>query len=382
MSETTRITTLDSGLRVATETMASVQTASVGVWIDVGARYETPEVNGVAHMLEHMAFKGTERRSARAIAEAIENVGGHLNAYTSREHTAYYARVMADDLPLAAELLADILQHSIFDESELARERTVILQEIGQVQDTPDDLVFDLFQETAYPGQSLGRSILGPAEIVAALPRTALIDYMAHHYGPEHLVLAAAGKVEHERLVELAERLFRDLPAPAPHRPDDARYEGGERREERELEQAHLLLGLPAFSYMDDDFYALQVLSTMLGGGMSSRLFQEVRENRGLAYSVFSFASCYDDTGVLGIYAGTGEKETAELVPVVCDEFLKLIDAARRGRARPRARPAQGEPDDGARELLCPVRGARPPAAHLRPAHPAGRDHRQDRCGR
>jgi predicted Zn-dependent peptidase len=326
MSETTEITTLESGLRVATESMASVQTVSVGVWIDVGARYETPEVNGVAHLLEHMAFKGTERRSARAIAEAIENVGGQLNAYTSREHTAYYARVLADDLPLAVDLLADILQHSTFDESELARERGVVLQEIGQVQDTPDDLVFDLFQETAYPGQSLGRSILGPAEIVAAMPRTALVDYMAHHYGPEHLVLAAAGKVEHARLVELAERLFRELPAPGPHMAERAHYEGGERREERELEQAHLLLGLPAFAYTDDDFYALQVLSTMLGGGMSSRLFQEVRENRGLAYSVFSFASCYNDTGLLGIYAGTGEKETAELLPVVYDEFLKLID--------------------------------------------------------
>jgi predicted Zn-dependent peptidase len=326
MSETTQITTLDGGLRVATETMANVQTVSVGVWIDVGARYEAPEVNGVAHMLEHMAFKGTERRSARALAEAIENVGGQLNAYTSREQTAYYARVLADDLPLAVDLLADILQHSIFDEAELARERTVILQEIGQVQDTPDDLVFDLFQETAYPGQALGRSILGPAEIVAAMPRVALVDYMAHHYGPEHLVLAAAGKVEHGRLVELAERLFRELPAPAPHAAEPAHYEGGERREERDLEQAHLLLGLPAFPYTDDDFYALQVLSTMLGGGMSSRLFQEVRENRGLAYSVFSFPSCYKDTGMLGIYAGTGEKETAELVPLVCDEFLKLID--------------------------------------------------------
>ena len=326
MSETTKITTLDGGLRVATETMANVQTVSVGVWVDVGARYEAPEVNGVAHMLEHMAFKGTERRSVRALAEAIENVGGQLNAYTSREQTAYYARVLADDLPLAVDLLADILQHSIFDEAELARERTVILQEIGQVQDTPDDLVFDLFQETAYPGQALGRSILGPAEIVAAMPRVALVDYMAHHYGPEHLVLGAAGKVEHGRLVELAERLFRELPAPAPHAAEPAHYEGGERREERDLEQAHLLLGLPAFPYTDDDFYALQVLSTMLGGGMSSRLFQEVRENRGLAYSVFSFPSCYKDTGMLGIYAGTGEKETAELVPLVCDEFLKLID--------------------------------------------------------
>ncbi|HSA82547.1 MAG TPA: pitrilysin family protein [Geminicoccaceae bacterium] len=326
MSEITEITTLDSGLRVASLPMASVQTASVGIWVDVGARYEAPEVNGVAHMLEHMAFKGTERRSARAIAEAIENVGGHLNAYTSREHTAYYARIMADDLPLAVDLLADILQHSAFDEAELARERGVVVQEIGQTQDTPDDLVFDLFQETAFPGQPLGRSILGPAELVAAMPRRALVDYMAHHYGPARLVLSAAGKVEHDRVVELADRLFRELPTPPVAAAPPARYEGGEVREERELEQVHLLIGLPAFSYLDDDFYALQVFSTMLGGGMSSRLFQEVRENRGLAYSVFSFASSYADTGLFGIYAGTGENETAELVPVVCDELLKMIE--------------------------------------------------------
>jgi predicted Zn-dependent peptidase len=326
MSDNTRITTLESGLRVATETMANVQTASVGVWVDVGARYEAEQVNGVAHMLEHMAFKGTARRSARAIAEAIENVGGQLNAYTSREHTAYYARVLADDLPLAVDLLADILQHSAFDETELARERGVVLQEIGQVQDTPDDLVFDLFQATAFPGQPIGRSILGPAELIAALPRNALVDYMAGHYGPSRMVLAAAGKVEHEQLLDLGGRLFRDLPTPAVMPAPPARYQGGEHRETRELEQAHLLLGLPAFSYLDDDFYALQVLSTMLGGGMSSRLFQEVRENRGLCYSIFSFASSYADTGLFGIYAGTGEQEVSELVPVVCDEFLKLID--------------------------------------------------------
>jgi predicted Zn-dependent peptidase len=327
MSETTEITTLDHGLRVASETMASVQTASVGVWVDVGARYEAAEVNGVAHMLEHMAFKGTARRSARAIAEAIENVGGSLNAYTSREHTAYYARVLADDLPLAVDLLADILQHSVFDEAELARERGVVVQEIGQVHDTPDDLVFDLFQETAFPGQPIGRSILGPAELVAAMPRGALVDYMAQHYNPARLVLSAAGKVDHGQLVELGGRLLRELPTPQAASAAPARYQGGEFREERELEQAHLLLGLPAFSYLDDDFFALQVLSAMLGGGMSSRLFQEVRENRGLAYSIFSFASSYVDTGLLGIYAGTGEKETAELVPVVCDELLALIAA-------------------------------------------------------
>jgi predicted Zn-dependent peptidase len=274
-----------------------------------------------------MAFKGTERRSARALAEEIENVGGQLNAYTSREQTAYYARVLAEDLPLAVDLLADILQHSVFDEEELARERGVVVQEIGQVQDTPDDLVFDQFQETAFPGQALGRSILGPSEIVAAMPRTALVDYMASHYGPRRMVLGAAGRIEHDRVVELGDRLFRELPAAGDDQGEPAEYRGGEMREERDLEQAHLLIGLPAFSYTDDDFYALQVLSAMLGGGMSSRLFQEVRENRGLAYSIFSFASSYRDTGFLGIYAGTGEQETAELVPVMCEETMKLIDA-------------------------------------------------------
>jgi predicted Zn-dependent peptidase len=321
------ITTLSNGLRVASATMTNVETASVGVWVDAGARHETPEINGVAHMLEHMAFKGTHQRSARGIAEAIENVGGQLNAYTTREQTAYYARVLADDVPLAVDLLADILKHSVFDEEELARERGVVVQEIGQVNDTPDDLVFDQFQETAFPGQALGRSILGPTEVVAAMPRTALVDYMARHYGPKRIVLAAAGKIEHERVVDLGERLFRELPAAGDDQGEPAEYRGGERREERDLEQAHLLLGLPAFAYTDDDFYALQVLSAMLGGGMSSRLFQEVRENRGLAYSIFSFASCYRDAGFLGIYAGTGEEETAELIPVMCEEYMKLVDA-------------------------------------------------------
>ena len=326
MSETTEITTLDGGLRVATETMANVQTVSVGVWIDVGARYEAPEVNGVAHMLEHMAFKGTERRSARAIAEAIENVGGHLNAYTSREQTAYYARVLADDLPLAVDLLADILQHSTFDESELARERTVILQEIGQVQDTPDDLVFDLFQETAYPGQSLGRSILGPAEIVAACRGRRSWTTWRTTTAPSTWCLRPPARSSTGAWSSWPSACFASCRRPARTRPSppitraasDARSAISSRRTSCSACRRSPTL--------DDDFYALQVLSTMLGGGMSSRLFQEVRENRGLAYSVFSFPACYQDTGMLGIYAGTGEKETAELVPVVCDEFLKLID--------------------------------------------------------
>ena len=365
MTQDTQITTLDNGLRVASVAMPSVQTASIGVWIDAGARHERPEINGVAHMLEHMAFKGTERRTARVIAEEIENVGGQLNAYTSRENTAYYARVLADDLPLAADILADILQHSTFEPEELERERGVILQEIGQTLDTPDDLIFDLFQETAFPGQSLGRSILGPAEIVSTMTRDQLTGYMGEHYAPKRMVLSAAGKVEHERLVDLGARLFQKLPATTTEAADveAGQYARGDLRKKRDLEQVHLILGLPAFSYIDDDFYALQVLSAMLGGGMSSRLFQEVREKRGLAYSVFSFAACYRDTGVFGIYAGTGEQETAELVPVLCDELTALMNNATdeelaRARAQLKASMMMGlescfaQSEDIARQLL------------------------------
>ncbi len=365
MSENTRITTLDNGLRVATVTMPSVQTASVGVWVDAGARHERPEVNGVAHMLEHMAFKGTDRRSARVIAEEIESVGGQLNAYTSRENTAYYARVLADDLPLATDIIADILQHSTFEPVELERERGVILQEIGQTLDTPDDLIFDLFQETAFPEQSLGRSILGPAEIVQAMSRDELTGYMAEHYAPERMVLSAAGKVDHDQLVDLGAKLFRKLPATtsAGAEVEAGSYARGDLRKERELEQVHLILGLPAFSYHDDDFYALQIYSAMLGGGMSSRLFQEVREKRGLAYSVFSFAACYKDTGVFAIYAGTGEEQTPELVPVLCDELLSLMNQASdeelsRAKAQLKASMMMGlescfaQSEDIARQLL------------------------------
>ena len=365
MSENTRITTLDNGLRIATVAMPSVQTASVGVWVDAGARHERPEVNGVAHMLEHMAFKGTQRRTARVIAEEIENVGGQLNAYTSRENTAYYARVLADDLPLATDIIADILQHSTFEPEELERERGVILQEIGQTLDTPDDLIFDLFQETAFPEQSLGRSILGPAEIVQSMSRDQLMGYMAEHYAPERMVLSAAGKVDHDQLVDLGAELFQNLPATDVKAADFevGTYARGDHRKQRDLEQVHLILGLPAFSYHDDDFYALQIFSAMLGGGMSSRLFQEVREKRGLAYSVFSFAACYKDTGVFSIYAGTGEEQTPELVPVLCDELMGLMrhpseEELARARAQLKASMMMGlescfaQSEDVARQLL------------------------------
>ena len=319
-----RVTTLGSGLRIATDAMAHLETAALGVWVDAGARNESREINGVSHMLEHMAFKGTTSRTAQQIAEQIEAVGGHLNAYTSREHTAYFARVLKEDVPLAVDLLADILQHSVFDEDELNRERAVIVQEIGQTEDTPDDLIFDHFQDQAFPDQPLGRSILGTVERVNAMTRADLVTYMDAHYGGSGMVLAAAGRVEHDGFVELVERAFAGLSDVVAGRCEPARYRGGDYRNERELEQIHFTLGFSGVAHTDEDYFAVQLLATVLGGGMSSRLFQEVREKRGLAYSVSAFASSYLDGGLFGVYAGTGEGEIGELVPVVCDEVNKV----------------------------------------------------------
>ncbi|MEO5338088.1 MAG: insulinase family protein [Magnetospirillum sp. WYHS-4] len=324
-----RVTTLPNGLRVVTDPMETVETASVGVWVEVGTRHEQPELNGVSHLLEHMAFKGTRKRDARAIAEEIEAVGGHLNAYTSRENTAYYAKILKEDLGLAVDIIADILQHSAMDPEELARERAVIIQEIHQAHDTPDDIIFDYFQETAFPGQGLGLPVLGLADLIRDMPRPDILDYMQGHYSAPRMVLAAAGRIEHDRLVDLAERAFRSLPPPRAAEGDAARYVGGDFRQDRDLEQVHLLLGMEGVSYQDPDFYKVSILSTLLGGGMSSRLFQEVREKRGLVYSIYSFLSSYVDGGLFGIYAGTGEGEVEELIPIVCDEIKKVADELR-----------------------------------------------------
>ena len=275
-----------------------------------------------------MAFKGTRRRDAFAIAAEIEAVGGHLNAYTSREHTAYYARTLAEDLPLAVDLLGDILLESTFAEDELAREKDVIVQEIGQSHDTPDDIVFDYFQEAAYPGQPIGRPVLGSAERVSALGAGALRDWLKSRYTAPRMVLSAAGAVEHDRLCDLASEAFAGLPAGAAPQNPAARYGGGERREDRELEQLHLVLGCEGVSYDDEAFPALQVLSALLGGGMSSRLFQEAREKRGLAYAIYSFASSYVDGGLFGVYAGCAPADAAALLDVVFREIAGVRDGA------------------------------------------------------
>ncbi len=322
-----QVTTLANGLRVVSADMPGLETAAVGAWVNAGARCEPVELNGVSHLLEHMAFKGTRRRSALAIAEEIESVGGHLNAYTSREQTAYIARVLKADIPLAIDLLADILQNTTMPEDELAREREVVIQEIAQVHDTPDDIVFDFFQETAFPDQPIGRSILGTAERVSGFSRQELMDYMTTQYSAERMVVVAAGRVDHEPFVKLVEEAFDALPHSTAGAVEAAYYKGGDIRRQRDLEQVHLVIGFDGVAFADPAFFAEQVLATALGGGMSSRLFQEVREKRGLAYSVFSFATSYVDSGLFGIYAGTGGGHLGELVPVICDEVTKIAQA-------------------------------------------------------
>jgi predicted Zn-dependent peptidase len=338
-----RVTSLPSGLRVATDAMDSLETTSIGLWVGIGTRHESVELNGVSHMLEHMAFKGTKRRNARAIAEEIESVGGHINAYTSRENTAYYAKVLKEDVGLALDILADILQHSVFDPEELARERTVVLQEIGQAEDTPDDVIFDRLQAVAFPNQPLGRPVLGSAASVQALSRTAIAGYMQENYAAPAMVLSAAGRIDHDWLVERARELLASLPSRPRVASAVANYAGGDYREERDLEQVHLALSFSGLSYLDPQYYAAAVLSTLFGGGMSSRLFQEVREKRGLAYSIYSFAGSFVDGGMFGIYAGTGEKEAAELVQVTCEEIGKVSrDVREEEVARARAQLKSG----------------------------------------
>lgn len=318
------VTTLDNGLRVVSDTLPHVETVTFGTWVDVGSRFESASENGLSHMLEHMAFKGTDKRSALDIAEAIENVGGYLNAYTSREHTTYYARLLKEDLELGIDVIGDILQNSTFAQEELERERGVIIQEIGQAEDTPDDVVFDLMQSAAYHDQPMGRPILGTTDLVNGFSRDDLSGYMAGHYKAKQMAVVAAGNLDHAEFVNMVSDHFSDLKLERDHKKHKANYSGGENRASRDLEQVNLLFGFNGISFNDPDYYASQVMSMVFGGGMSSRLFQEVREKRGLVYSVYSFMASYVDGGTFGIHAGTGPDQVAELVPVVAGEFQKL----------------------------------------------------------
>jgi predicted Zn-dependent peptidase len=351
---TVEVTELSNGFRVVTEKMPGLASASLGVWVDAGARDETAAQNGIAHFLEHMAFKGTSRRTALQIAEEIEDVGGYLNAYTSRERTAYFARVLSADVPLALDLIGDILRDPSLAEAEIETERGVILQEIGQSLDTPDDIIFDWLQETAFPEQPMGRAILGPPERVRAFNRADLSGFISGHYTPGRMILSAAGDVDHDAIVKTAERLFGDMVAAEAPAKVPALYGGGERREVKGLEQAHFALAFQSPGYRDDAYYATQIASMALGGGMASRLFQEAREKRGLCYTIFAQASAWAETGMMTIYAGTGGEELAGLVDLTVDELVRaaqdLNDAEiARARAQIKAGLVMGLETPGAR---------------------------------
>ncbi|HSC19555.1 MAG TPA: pitrilysin family protein [Rhizomicrobium sp.] len=322
------VTQLSTGLTVVTDPMPQLESAALGVWVNVGGRNETRPVMGVSHMLEHMAFKGTARRTAQEIAEEIEAVGGYMNAYTSREQTAFHVRTLKRNVPLAIDILGDILMRPAFEQVELERERQVVLQEIGQARDTPDDIVFDHLQSVAYPDQPIGWPILGNEDTVSNFAREHLQDYMAANYRASSMILVASGAVEHEHVLELAAQAFSEISAGTAATPASAGYVGGDCRVHEDLEQVHVTYAFPGVSNTDPDFYTFQVYAAALGGGMSSRLFQEAREKRGLCYSIYSFGQSFSDGGMLGIYVGTGENQAAEISAVVAGEMANLAATA------------------------------------------------------
>jgi predicted Zn-dependent peptidase len=328
------VTRIGNGVTVATHAMPHLESVAMGVWVGAGARHEGPREHGMSHLLEHMAFKGTTRRSARDIAEAVEAVGGEMNAETSADHTSYYLRLLKDDVALGLDVLGDILSDPLFDADELSREKHVIVQEIGAAHDVPEDLVFDMFQEAAFPGQAIGRSILGTPGSVRSHSAAGLRRFLKGHYGGPQTVFAAAGNLDHDRIVRLAETHLAGLPGGAPAAPEPARYEGGQSVESRVLEEAQILLGFAGPSFTDRSFHAAHILSAILGGGMASRLFQEVRENRGLCYSIYTFYWPFADTGLFGIHAATSEDDIAELMPVVMDEIEKTADGVTEAELR------------------------------------------------
>ncbi len=339
---TVRITPLDSGLTVVSHLMPHVETVALGVWAGVGSRDETAEENGLAHLLEHMAFKGTPTRTAFDIAAEIEAAGGDMNASTSMEKTAYYARVLKDDWRMALDVMADIVMRPLFQPDDLELEKGVILQEIAAAQDTPDDLVFDQVQSAAWPDHPLGRDILGTPQTVRGFREDNLRRYRERHYSAGRMVVAAAGHVDHDALVDAAARNLEGLPGGAAAERTMPAFRGGTIMTRRPLDQVHQVLAFPTIGYHHDDIYAVHLMASILGGGMSSRLFQEVREKRGLCYSTFAYVSAYADAGLLQVYAATAPDKAAEFVAVSADILQSLsasvgVDELDRARAQLKA---------------------------------------------
>ena len=336
-----KTTQLSNGLRVATDSMADAESVVVGVWVGVGTRHEPWNANGVAHLVEHMMFKGTQKRSAYALSAAIEKNGGMMNAYTTREETAYYARVLPEDTALATDIIADMIQNSVFKPKELAREKQVIIQEIGRDLDSPEDHIWDVMYSAAFPKQKLGRSILGSSEVIANLPRDAAVDYINRHYHAANMVVVAAGRVDHGDFVDLVQKAFGSLlkGKVAPH--EKARFGGGPQTLAKEIEQMHVMIAYPGAGRHQRDVYASQLLGILLGGNSSSRLFQKVREQRGLVYTVSAGHSPLSDTGLFQIYAGTDPARLDELIPVIGAELKDVthnIKASELARAKAQCR--------------------------------------------
>lgn len=320
------ITTLDNGIRIVTDNMPQAESVSLGMWVNVGSRNEEESTNGISHLLEHMAFKGTTTRTFKDIDEEIENLGGSINAYTSREETAYYAKMLKEDASTALEIIGDILQHSTFPDKELKKEKTVIIQEINQSYDTPDEHVFDLYQEVAFPDQALGRPIAGLSENINKFTRSDIQNYISEQYQASNMVFSAAGNVKHEEIVRLAEDIFTVFPKQDKRALSVPVYKGGDIRKERDIEQLQLVFGFKGFSYKDEDYYAANIMAIILGNSTTSRMYQEIREKRGLVYSIYSYPTFYRDTGLFSIYAGTSEENGNELIEAVGEEIKKITE--------------------------------------------------------
>lgn len=321
----TNFTRLDNGLRVLSHRIDGFSSTVLGYWVEAGGAYESADICGISHFLEHMAFKGTTRRTAKQIAEEIESVGGYTNAYTSKEVTAFHAKVLGQDFPLAVDILSDILQNPTFEKDELERERGVILQEIAQSIDTPDDIIFDHFQRVAFENQSLGRPILGPVDIVSRLSAEDLRQYRAKYYNADNIVFSAVGNVEHNQVMDFAGKYFEKFSTKKTDCPKKKfQYTGGFYSDERDIEQTHIIIGFSGLASTDKDYYTQAIFSSILGGGMSSKLFQEVREKRGLVYSIYTLLSSYRDNGVFGVYAATSADKVNELTKVVIEELQKM----------------------------------------------------------
>ena len=319
-------TVLDNGLTVISEVIPLVRSVSLGVWVKTGTRYEDRRNNGIAHFLEHMVFKGTKKRSALKIAQSLEEVGGSLNAYTSKELTVYYAHALDSQLNICMNVLSDILCNSLFRESDIEKEKLVVMEEISAVRDTPDEYIFDLFQENLYPDQPIGFPILGTKETVQQFNHELLKDFWSQYYCPNNVVITAAGNLKHDKLVKLAQKNFQFNSSSRSvlfNTPESAKQIDLEFKEP--VNQSHICAGLEALSYLAEERYSLIAVNAYLGGGMSSKLFQVIREKHGLAYSVYSFVDFYRDTGMLSVYLGTDKKNQTKALKILFKEIEKLI---------------------------------------------------------